>query len=238
VVERHERVRRYEERWFHKMQVPRPKSERYGVAARHAVAIDEQRDSFSPTLWQNFEDLNASLGFASTDHAAPYQQKWFTGVHGSVGGGGDVRGLSDYALQWIPGPTGSWDERKDFSDWRANVTSRGRALLMLFLFSDVGECDAPTRIKVGSHLDIARFLESAGEQGMSHAELDIFAATLERPEALATGEAGDVYLCHPFLVHAAQMHRGSMPRVLRNRRSILLSRSGSIGRTATIRWLR
>ena len=114
----------------------------------------------------------------------------------------------------FPGPTGSWDETKDFSDWRANVTSRGRALLMLFLFSDVGEFDAPTCIKVGSHRDIARLLEPAGERGMSHAMLDQFAATLERPQALATGEAGDVYLCHPFLVHAAQMHRGSMPRFL------------------------
>jgi hypothetical protein len=27
------------------------------------------------------------------------------------------------------------------------------------------------------------------------------------PLALATGRAGDVYLCHPFLVHAAQRHR-------------------------------
>jgi hypothetical protein len=114
----------------------------------------------------------------------------------------------------FPGPTGSWDERKDFSDWRANVTSRGRALLMLFLFSDIGECDAPTRIKVGSHRDIARLLEPAGEEGLSHGELDKFAAPLERPRALATGEAGDVYLCHPFLVHAAQMHRGSVPRFL------------------------
>jgi hypothetical protein len=114
----------------------------------------------------------------------------------------------------FPGPTGSWDETKDFSDWRANVTSLGRALLMLFLFSDTGECDGPTRIKVGSHLEIARLLEPAGEQGMSHGELDEIAAALERPEALATGEAGDVYLCHPFLVHAAQKHRGSRPRFL------------------------
>jgi hypothetical protein len=34
------------------------------------------------------------------------------------------------------------------------------------------------------------------------------------PEALATGRAGTVYLCHPFLVHAAQPHRGSTPRFL------------------------
>jgi len=43
----------------------------------------------------------------------------------------------------------------DFLNWRANLTSKGRALLMLFLFSDVGEEDAPTRIRIGSHLDIA-----------------------------------------------------------------------------------
>jgi hypothetical protein len=46
----------------------------------------------------------------------------------------------------------------NFMEWRANITSRGRALLMLFLFSDVGEMDALTRIRVGSHIDIARIL--------------------------------------------------------------------------------
>jgi hypothetical protein len=114
----------------------------------------------------------------------------------------------------FPDAAGSSDEKQDFSAWRANVTSRGRALLMLFLFSDVGEFDAPTRIKVGSHLDIARLLEPSGETGMSHAMLDELGAATDRPEALATGEAGTVYLCHPFLVHAAQMHRGSVPRFM------------------------
>jgi hypothetical protein len=33
--------------------------------------------------------------------------------------------------------------------------------------------------------------------------------------AHATGQAGDVYLCHPFLVHTATWpHRGTMPRML------------------------
>jgi hypothetical protein len=114
----------------------------------------------------------------------------------------------------FPGESGSWDEKRDFSDWRANVASRGRALLMLFLFSDVGEFDAPTRIKVGSHLDMARHLETAGEAGMSHAMLSEVAAALDRPQALATGEAGTVYLCHPFLVHAAQEHHGAVPRFM------------------------
>jgi hypothetical protein len=35
----------------------------------------------------------------------------------------------------------------------------------------------------------------------------------KRRVALATGNAGDVYLCHPFLMHAASWpHRGTTPR--------------------------
>jgi hypothetical protein len=83
---------------------------------------------------------------------------------------------------------------------------------MLFLFSDVGRDDAPTRTRVGSHMDMARFLEPAGEAGRAHMELDQLAAG--RPQAFATGDAGTVYLCHPFLVHAAQKHRGSRPRFM------------------------
>jgi hypothetical protein len=112
----------------------------------------------------------------------------------------------------FPGDDCDPNERNDFSAWRVNVTSRGRALLMLFLFSGVGPRDAPTKIRVGSHADMARFLAPAGEAGMSHLILDQMGAGL--PEALATGDAGTVYLCHPFLVHAAQRHHGVTPRFL------------------------
>ena len=107
-------------------------------------------------------------------------------------------------------------ETPDFMEWRANVYSRGRALLMLFLFSDIDVDDAPTRIRAGSHLDIARQLAPAGEAGLTLRELaaDGFAASADRAEVLATGEAGTVYLCHPFLVHSAQPHRGSEPRFM------------------------
>ena len=108
------------------------------------------------------------------------------------------------------------DDPDDFLAWRANVASEGRALLMLFLFSDVGADDAPTRIRVGSHMDVARRLAPAGEDGMTLRELaaNDFAESAQRPEVLATGEAGTVYLCHPFIVHAAQPHRGTRPRFL------------------------
>lgn len=107
-------------------------------------------------------------------------------------------------------------EAADFMQWRVNVVSRGRALLMLFLFSDVADDDAPTRIRVGSHRDIARLLLPHSEAGMTLGELAAsdFAGTASCEEVLATGPAGTVYLCHPFLVHAAQPHRGTRPRFM------------------------
>jgi hypothetical protein len=103
-----------------------------------------------------------------------------------------------------------------YFDWRVNLRSRGRALLMLFLFSDVGQNDAPTRIRLGSHLRVPSLLAPAGEDGLSMMELSLAAAheTDGMPEAAATGPAGTVFLCHPFLVHAAQPHRGATPRFL------------------------
>lgn len=103
-----------------------------------------------------------------------------------------------------------------FFEWRINVRSQGRALLMLFLFSDVGESDAPTRIRVGSHLRVPRLLAPAGEDGMAMLEISRLAdtETSGMEEKTATGPAGTVYLCHPFLVHAGQRHNGLTPRFL------------------------
>jgi hypothetical protein len=99
---------------------------------------------------------------------------------------------------------------------RLNVRSHGRALLMLFLFSDVGLDDAPTRIRVGSHREVPALLQPAGEAGLSFLELAQRLPTPgdDAPSALATGRAGDVYLCHPFLAHAAQPHRGTTPKFM------------------------
>jgi hypothetical protein len=102
-------------------------------------------------------------------------------------------------------------DNPDFFEWRANVNSKGRQLLMLFLFSEIGEEDAPTRIRMGSHLDVARLLAPAGEPGMTMREMMVsdFANDGSERIATATGSPGTVYLCHPFLVHAAQPHRGT-----------------------------
>ncbi|HPG23359.1 MAG TPA: DUF2235 domain-containing protein [Amaricoccus sp.] len=65
------------------------------AAARHAVSIDERRRGFPPTLWHNLAALNGGRVRGA------YQQRWFPGDHGSVGGGGVVTGLSSDALVWV-----------------------------------------------------------------------------------------------------------------------------------------
>lgn len=117
---------------------------------------------------------------------------------------------------WHVDASFGWEHEPDFLRWRVNVASRGRALLGLFLFSDVGDDDAPTRLRVGSHADVARRLAPHGDAGLTIGELasDGFADSSHRREMVATGPAGTVYLCHPFLVHAAQPHRGRVPRFL------------------------
>lgn len=136
------------------------------------------------------------------------------------------RGLGTFPIRF-PSPTPAGDDgwhvdvsfgfdNPDFMEWRANVKSTGRSLLMLFLFSDVEKHDAPTIIRAGSHAAIARQLLPHGEAGLSLRALsaDGYASTADCPEVEATGPAGTVYLCHPFLVHRAQPHRGTTPRFM------------------------
>ena len=59
--------------------------------ARHAIAIDERRGSFSPTLWKE----------ESKEAHPDARELWFPGVHSDVGGGYRERGLSDGALMWM-----------------------------------------------------------------------------------------------------------------------------------------
>lgn len=60
--------------------------------AYQALAIDERRRPFKPTLWEQAEDAPSSQVL---------QQVWFTGSHSDVGGGYAEAALSDIALLWL-----------------------------------------------------------------------------------------------------------------------------------------
>lgn len=56
----------------------------------HALAIDERRPEFVPTLWSD-----------PVDPAQSIEQVWFAGVHCDAGGGYAETGLSDTTLGWM-----------------------------------------------------------------------------------------------------------------------------------------
>jgi uncharacterized protein (DUF2235 family) len=58
--------------------------------AYHALAIDEMREPFKPTLWQKPPGWSGKL-----------EQAWFPGVHSNVGGSYTPDGLANEALHWI-----------------------------------------------------------------------------------------------------------------------------------------
>ena len=99
--------------------------------------------------------------------------------------------------------------------YRVNVRSRDRGLLALFLLSEVTMADAPTRLVQGSHLYVPEFLAPYGEAGTNSDAEFWRPSVLCRPVLHATGQAGDVFLCHPFIVHTATWpHTGTGPRMM------------------------
>lgn len=60
--------------------------------ACHALAIDERRAPFAPTLWLHKPKPGQTV-----------EQVWFCGVHSDIGGGYPECGLSDITLGWMIG---------------------------------------------------------------------------------------------------------------------------------------
>jgi uncharacterized protein (DUF2235 family) len=66
------------------------------VRARHALAVDEPRLKFVPTLWEAPEEPS---GAPTQDERV--RQVWFEGAHSDIGGGYRETGLSDISLLWM-----------------------------------------------------------------------------------------------------------------------------------------
>jgi uncharacterized protein (DUF2235 family) len=64
--------------------------------AFHAMAIDEHRKAFRPTLWSNAGAVNAAA--RSIDRT---EQRWFAGAHANIGGGCFNDPLAQLPLGWL-----------------------------------------------------------------------------------------------------------------------------------------
>ena len=70
--------------------------------AYQALAIDERRSEFPPTLWSGAPAPGQNM-----------EQVWFAGVHCDVGGGYPEHGLSDITLAWMVGKATALDMQLD-----------------------------------------------------------------------------------------------------------------------------
>lgn len=80
---------RFNRRWaFHNTELSS-----WVRSAFHALAVDEQRSAFRPTLWHQQPGADRQ--------GQELKQVWFAGVHCDIGGGYKETGLSDVALLWM-----------------------------------------------------------------------------------------------------------------------------------------
>jgi uncharacterized protein (DUF2235 family) len=69
--------------------------------AFHALAIDEQRKAFEPTLWTRTTDIAPGGASAPPRLLAQVEQRWFVGAHANVGGGYPSDLLAQPPLKWL-----------------------------------------------------------------------------------------------------------------------------------------
>ncbi|WP_066371176.1 phytanoyl-CoA dioxygenase family protein [Herbidospora mongoliensis] len=204
---------------------------RDGFVKLPAIVPREVADAARGILWK-------MIGLSPDDPAGWTQTVVWTADPGGFGPFGQMMGSPRLAagLDQIAG-AGRWNKRTTLGNipvrfpklpdagdtgWHIDLNAgeewskiavRSRSLLLLTLFSEVGPDDAPTRIRVGSQRDVLGLL------GDEEVDLMAYGARLaevsaDREVAYATGEPGDVYICHPLLVHAAQTHQGTRPRFM------------------------
>lgn len=70
-------------------------------SARHAVAVDEMRLLYKPAKWDNLDGPKGLNKGSDTDPARPYQQVWFVGNHGIVGGSAKAQALATFPMMWV-----------------------------------------------------------------------------------------------------------------------------------------
>jgi len=67
----------------------------------HAIAIDEHRNAFPPTLWTVRKPHDPKESMPKPRPLSSVEQRWFIGAHGNVGGGYPSDVLAQIPLRWL-----------------------------------------------------------------------------------------------------------------------------------------
>jgi phytanoyl-CoA dioxygenase PhyH len=130
--------------------------------------------------------------------------------------GPQVYGWWSLLLPGFQGP-GGWHVDGGQFRTSGHLTDHHHALVTLFLFSDVGPDEGGTAMIRGSHLTVARAVADAGAApNWDDLKPGLSAAGVLNPTeteiAHLVGQAGDVALMHPFLIHGFGANQGKRIR--------------------------
>jgi hypothetical protein len=132
------------------------------------------------------------------------------------------RGRWHFAAMWgfptrFPGPIDPlWHIDGDW--FTHHLVSGDQVLTPIFFWDHVGPQDGPTLLCPGSHLEVARLIESREPEGIPGSEIALAVhsrVACERPVP-AIGSSGDVMLCHPFLAHTINPAGSTRGRYISN----------------------
>jgi uncharacterized protein (DUF2235 family) len=87
------------DRWVWPLSMPDYKLSEKVKVARHALSLDDERDTFHPLLWDEVHE--DALIRAGKVLAERLRQVWFAGVHSDVGGGYPDDSLAHVSLVWM-----------------------------------------------------------------------------------------------------------------------------------------
>ena len=86
--------------WVWPLSMPDLSLSRKVVRACHVLALDDERNTFHPVLWDEAHEEREHLAATHTRDER-ISQVWFAGMHSNVGGGYPDDALSYVSLQWM-----------------------------------------------------------------------------------------------------------------------------------------
>jgi uncharacterized protein (DUF2235 family) len=89
--------------WIWPLSMPNYRLHEKVKRARHALALDDERDTFHPLIWDE-----------QREHGDRIQQVWFAGMHSDVGGGYPDDSLAYVSLDWMMVEAWTPDPRTGF----------------------------------------------------------------------------------------------------------------------------
>lgn len=181
------------------------------LPARRTLDVRE----FAPKAWQAVCDLVGGAERIAADRPYVWNDAFIANL------------WQDAERPWEPASARSPDWHKDGDFFRHFLDSPEQGLLTLVLWSDVQHRGGATFVAADSVGPVARFLAGnpqgvyplrPAEGGDPDAVLipygDLVAQCRDFVEA--TGEVGDVYLLHPFVLHAKSQNTLRVPRIITN----------------------